>query len=203
MRWWNIAVAGLLLLGFSSIVAPIAFPETRDGLWGNVLAETWGILAASAIAWVVFKRFQVERFDRATFTLFDSVRGLRRLALEIYPEIVHLNAPSLDALSAERKQRLRELAELTFLRSSLFSRYLEIEDLSALDSCATSAYELSVKHFSEASEENMCALFSQISRIYLCSSLVLESGVSDQVVGELSRARAKWSDRWKQTIAAK
>lgn len=202
VRWWNVAVAVLVLIGASSIIVPIVFPSTHDGLWGNAISEIWGIVATSIIAWIVYKRFTIERLHRATFSLFDPVRTIRQIALELLPDATSSGNTAPGWLTPKTKKRLHDLAELTFFKFSLYSRFLEVEDIAAIDSCASAALELS-SCSDGFSAEGRYRLISNIAQIYLSSSQLLRTELSDIIMADITTARTEWSARWKQEISAR
>ena len=79
-----------------------------------------------------------ERLDKTTFSLYDSCRALRQLALTVYPEAIHASTTTHFNIGECERARFRYLAELTFARSALYSRFLEVEEIGRLDACATS-----------------------------------------------------------------
>jgi hypothetical protein len=203
IRWWNIVLISLSLVGLASLVAPIAWPETRDGLWGNVLAETWGILATVALAWVVFKRFQVERLDSTTFTLYDPIRALRQLALAVYPEAINASPTKHFSIEESERSRFRYLADLTFARSTLYSRFLELEDIGRLDACATHAFHLSLAATAEDHNERTAETLGHLLLLYLSATGVLETTLSNEIVRNLQAARDTHIEAWRgSTISA-
>ena len=201
VRWWNIAIASLLVIGVASLVAPIWWPNLQDGLWGNVLAETWGIIATAVLAWMVFKRFRAERFNPAIlFSFEDPFRDLRRAAVDLYQALLSGPVEAREVLNDALRSRLRASAETVFHRTALYSRFFELEELARIDACASAASSLAVLDEPGRDPKFMCELIRKVRSLYVYSSRSIQSPVDEKIFQRLTEEHEVWLTKWRSGL---
>src|ERR1700722_13303832 len=86
VRWWNLALGGLIFAAVSSVIIPLKRPGYREGFSGNLVSSAWQLIVSGAVAWIVLKRFKAERFEKVMPISWDeSLQEMTHISLSLYP----------------------------------------------------------------------------------------------------------------------
>jgi hypothetical protein len=144
IRWWNVAAAGLFVFGVMAFVLPLSYPSLRADFAGNVFSEIWGAILGAAATWVLIRRFRAERLDVANSAGFNQpFFELARIGSDLSESALQGPAALRTRLDAAMAARLRLLSTNAFRTASVFGRFLEVEQLSEMESAWSAALMLS------------------------------------------------------------
>lgn len=195
VRWWNLALGVLVLLAIAAIVIPLRNAEYRDAFGGNIVAEAWGLIASAVVAWVVFRRFKAERFERAIPIAWDKpFEVMRRISLALYPAALGEAFELRSALNSDTRTGLCDAAVAGFRKASLYGRFLEIEQIVDIERCCEAAEALAALDDQLPDSDFMRKAAGDICSLYVWSSTASGSAPSREIVETLHATVAGWKN---------
>lgn len=193
VRWWNLALGGVILLAIAAILGPFRNAAYREGFWGNIVAEAWGLIATAIVGWILFRRFKAERFERAIPISWDKpFQVMRKISLALYPAALGEASELRSALNSDTRTRLRDAAVAGFRKGSLYGHFLDIEKIADIERCCEAAEALAALDEQRADSEFMETAIDNICSLYVWSSSASHSASSRQVIEKLYAAMGRW-----------
>jgi hypothetical protein len=196
IRWWNLALGVVIIIGAAAVIAPLKNPAYREGFSGNLVSSAWQLIAGGAVAWIVFRRFKAERFKRAMpITWADAFKEMERISLDLYPMAIADSAADLrNALNAEVRRRLRQAAARAHQKGVLFGRFFEVEQLADIDRSCDAAESLSGIDDRLPDPKFMQTAIDTIRDLHVYPTSVRGLSPSLDIFNSLEEAYMKWEN---------
>jgi len=194
VRWWNLALGGVIVGAAIAILAPLQNPAYRSGFAGNLVSSAWQLIVGAAAGWIAFKRFKAERFDRVISITWDSpFEQMLRFSTSLYPMAIVEAADLRGALDTELRRKILDVATRGRWRGALYGRFLEIEQVVDIDGSCDAAEILATIDAALPDPKFMRDAIRAICELYVCSSRVLGYQPSGEFINPLYKAIEDWS----------
>jgi hypothetical protein len=193
VRWWNLALVGILAVAAVSVVAPLRNSAYRQGFIGNLVSSAWQLIAGAVVAWVVLNRFKAERLHRTiSFSWDGPFREMNKIALGLSDRAVEMPIDFRNALSPKLRNRLRLIAASAQRKGALYGRFFEIEQLAQIDKACEAAEDLAELDDQLPDSEFMVAGIRGVRTLHFASRNVCGLPTKMEFFEGLRAAEERW-----------
>lgn len=194
IKWWDLAVGLIIIAGGLAVFLPLKYARFRQGFSGNLVSSAWQLIAGGAVAWVAFKRFTVERFNKVIPIAWDNpFREMDQIFGILYPMAIQDDAADLrTVMTHEVRQKLIRSVAQAHRKASLYGRFFEIEQITYIDRCCDAAEVLASIDTHLPDPVFMKIAVAAVLDLYVWSSLIRGYRPSERLVTPLNGAIQKW-----------
>jgi hypothetical protein len=194
IKWWNLALAGVILSAGFAVIAPIVHPSYREGFYGNLVSSAWQLMAGAGVGYIAYKRFRAERLkDAMPISWAQPFTDLDRISLSLYEYAINNALDLRNALTDDVRKKLIEVAVSARQKGIFFGGFFEIEQLADIDESCDAAEKLATLDNDLSDPQFMTKATMAIFVLHASSSKVRGYKPSPDILQSLHRAYEKWS----------
>jgi hypothetical protein len=198
IRWWNLALGIVIIGGAVAVIAPLRNPAYRVGFLGNLVSSAWQLIVGGAVGWIVFQRFKAERFKRVMpISWAYPFKEMKDISGNLFPVAIGEAADLRNALTPEVRKRLCEAALCARQKGTMFSRFLEIEQIADIDRSCDAAETLASIDDRLPDPKFMRIAIDAIRDLHVWPSCVRGFAPSRDIIDSLHEAHKKWQSSQK------